>query len=406
MVYNALMSGLTKRKKTAVKKSKRQSWLARHTKLMRFMVAAIVVSTVAFAGSYIVLRSNAQVDSAPDNAITISSGGSRGLIDFKKGSVPLYVYLPPAVYTTPEDHYTRNNPQQIPTWHLSLRIGMNVKVTNIVCATGYTCQVDSSSYSGPSSQSAINNGQMQSLYLCVNLTKPDYGKNLTIMTFIVDASTAVTNTANGRDWIIIPSAEQGACLTPAQLSSNPAETGWSNQTHDHRTYGYQDAQGAGGYYSLFGWSMGAWGVSPSTAPGGAPGGAGNGEGTGDGSGGTGTGSDGTGNGDGGGGGSSATQQSNESTAIPESTSQGSQNEQNVIDPSPFYDGKLFVPGSDESWVSTEKLASGTKKVITAWPLSVSLVIILACGAMVLRLWHKRRGVEIGKAKHRSSTARS
>jgi len=54
---------------------------------------------------------------------------------------------------------------------------------------------------------------------------------------------------------------------------------------------------------------------------------------------------------GGGGGSSATTQSDSNSSLPESSDQGD-NEQPKLEPSPFFDGKLFAAGSDASAIDT------------------------------------------------------
>lgn len=85
---------------------------------------------------------------------------------------------------------------------------------------------------------------------------------------------------------------------------------------------------------------------------------------------------------GGGGGASATTQGDDSSPLPSSVKQGDQ-DQTVIEPSPFFDGKLFAAGSNAS-DSTKAVSVGGFKLGLGWVYLGGLAAVLALGGFVAR----------------------
>lgn len=113
----------------------------------------------------------------------------------------------------------------------------------------------------------------------------------------------------------------------------------------------------------------------------------NGSGNGSGNNGNGQGTNGTGTGSGGGGGgSSANQQDDEPNSLPTSGGQGGQ-DSTSLEPSPFFDGKEFKPGSDKDTLANTVSSTG-KKLARTWPL-ITAVVVLG-GIAGYGYWHKKR----------------
>lgn len=104
-------------------------------------------------------------------------------------------------------------------------------------------------------------------------------------------------------------------------------------------------------------------------------------GHGHGNGGTGTGTNGQGQGEGpssgaggGGGGSSANKQQEKPNPVPKAASQGETVEPPKPEPSPFFDGKEFKPGSDKDTLAGT-IGKAGKKVANTWPIALAVIIL-------------------------------
>lgn len=355
-------------------------------RLLSILSATLIIGSVASLGTYLLLRGNAQ-SNIPDNAIRITGSGnssvatdgwdaqSTGLkVDFKKGVIPIYVYFPAGIYLDANDRqyfYLK----QADAWHISMQLDMNAKLTDVVCAAGYTCQIDNSFYD-PSAQAA-SNGVEQRVWLCANLSRQDFNTSATLMTLRVDPSTAHSG-AYGRDWNVLTSAEQGECIAKNALSSDGYNHDYTNFSHDHYTY-----LGSGGYMTTAGGSSGSWGQTGTAS--GQSGGNGS-AGTGNGGAGQGAG---TASGTSTGGGSSANTQTDRPQSVPSASAQGTTQQPMVHTPSPFYDGKAYAPGSNP----LEATANTTSVQNTAGGRAALLIIGAAfvAGTLVLiRLLRLRR----------------
>jgi len=127
-------------------------------------------------------------------------------------------------------------------------------------------------------------------------------------------------------------------------------------------------------------------------PGVTPGPGGPGPGVGPGSGGAGTGTNGQGSGVGGGGGSSATIEADKPNATPAATGQGDATEQPEVEPSPFFDGRLFSIGSDSDG-SIEKdktVGIGGLRIGYGWLIVVGLLLVGLAGYF---FWWRRLAPE-------------
>lgn len=75
------------------------------------------------------------------------------------------------------------------------------------------------------------------------------------------------------------------------------------------------------------------------------------------------------------GGSSANRQSDRQNPIPVSSEQGSQDNQPDLEPTPFFDGKQYAPGSLQDTLA--KTTSGVKaKVVKYWPVLIGILLLL------------------------------
>lgn len=96
---------------------------------------------------------------------------------------------------------------------------------------------------------------------------------------------------------------------------------------------------------------------------------------------------------GGGGGSSATTQSDADNATPSNTDQGDATEQPKVEPSPFFDGKLFAIGSDsDANIQKDKTVGiGGLRFGYGWFYLLGLLILLGVGGWFgWKWWQKRR----------------
>lgn len=96
------------------------------------------------------------------------------------------------------------------------------------------------------------------------------------------------------------------------------------------------------------------------------------------------------------GGTSATRQGNNSNPLPSTSSQGTTRNQTKLEPSPFYDGRLYAPGSNSDGSYKDEgfgtfLATGTKKVVEgAWPYALGTVFVVSAGLVIYwRVYRKR-----------------
>lgn len=102
---------------------------------------------------------------------------------------------------------------------------------------------------------------------------------------------------------------------------------------------------------------------------------------GNGSGGSGTGTNGQGSGGGGGGTSSASRQSDLPNQVPKTSPQGSANNTTQLTPSPFYDGKEYLLGSEAD--HNKGIVSGViHKTTQNWPYITLTIMLLGCGFYV------------------------
>jgi hypothetical protein len=93
---------------------------------------------------------------------------------------------------------------------------------------------------------------------------------------------------------------------------------------------------------------------------------------------------------GGGAGTSTNTQSNTPNTVPASSPQGDTSQQTELNPSPFYDGKQYGPGSDPIDEKLGKLTIGDKKLVHGWLYVLSLVMATILAGLSLLLWHKHR----------------
>jgi hypothetical protein len=127
---------------------------------------------------------------------------------------------------------------------------------------------------------------------------------------------------------------------------------------------------------------------PAPTPSGPGGPSGPGPGIGNGDGGTGTGTNGQGAGGGGGGGASATTEADKPNPLPSTASQGDTTEQPEVDPSPFFDGKLFAAGSDsDGSISKDKTVEiGGLRIGYGWFYLLGLVVVIAGSLATYSFW--------------------
>jgi hypothetical protein len=99
---------------------------------------------------------------------------------------------------------------------------------------------------------------------------------------------------------------------------------------------------------------------------------------------------------GGNGGSTANKQSNQPNTIPSSSSQGTDNPQSEINPSPFYDGKQYDPGSDPDilGVNTTFSVAG-HRLKYGWAFVLSTLIL---GGVGYYIWYRRRHSKANSVK--------
>ena len=117
------------------------------------------------------------------------------------------------------------------------------------------------------------------------------------------------------------------------------------------------------------------------------------------SGGTGTGTQGQGTGTGtspstgsggGGGGSSATTQSDNPNSLPSSSDQGTENKQPEVEPSPFFDGKLFAAGSDV-YDNANSVSIGGFRLGYGWFYLAGALVLLGVGGFFT--WRYRQQLQ-------------
>ena len=91
----------------------------------------------------------------------------------------------------------------------------------------------------------------------------------------------------------------------------------------------------------------------------------------------------------GGGGTSAQTQGNEQNQIPTSTSQGTETEQTNAEPSPFYDGKQYAPGSDPIDETLGNISVGGRKIAHGWLYLMAFGIAGSAGGYYM-WWNHRK----------------
>lgn len=84
-------------------------------------------------------------------------------------------------------------------------------------------------------------------------------------------------------------------------------------------------------------------------------------------------------GGGGGGGSTANKQDDEPNTLPSTSPQGTKDEQPKVEPSPFFDGKLFAIGSDVDTEDIQGISVAGQKFGFGWVYLVGASVLLAVG---------------------------
>jgi uncharacterized membrane protein YgcG len=92
------------------------------------------------------------------------------------------------------------------------------------------------------------------------------------------------------------------------------------------------------------------------------------------------------------GGSSAVKQGTTNNTVPSTSAQGVKNAQSAVQPSPFYDGKEYAPGSDERLLGAKTASSILRQTKMRWPYILCAAAIVAFGGyMYLRIRRQHRG---------------
>lgn len=91
---------------------------------------------------------------------------------------------------------------------------------------------------------------------------------------------------------------------------------------------------------------------------------------------------------GGGGGSSANRQNNDHTVIPSTSSQG-ENHQSKLEPSPFFDGRQYKPGSDQDTLGNTVASTG-KKIARTWPVVLGVITLGGMAGFGYWKWKRTR----------------
>jgi uncharacterized membrane protein YgcG len=333
--------------------------------------AIIIVLAISVVGGYYILKANANYN--PDY--------------ISRKWIPGDVYLDWGPNSTPEQvgqNVSRDVSAYVPEatslrdvndgMHLSLWMH-TYKTATYVNPPGYTCK--SGLHCVASSREVARSWSVEPIQLdfisCIDVPSTKYGsKGLGILSVpykinLPQPQHAVPQVQIGWEW------SAGTCYAPKGYSITVGNSDWIS----------------GSISTVAGGSVLGDDRSSGEAPGNNPG-------TGGTSGGDGTGTDGRSGGSGSS--SRATSISSTPNAVPSTTAQGTDQEQSKLEPSPFYDGKEYTPGSDSSLEDAGVAASVFRQTTKQWPYTVAVLLLLAIGGYVA--WHFKLGRHGGVLKRK------
>lgn len=367
-------------KRKSYKKMTRSRKTKGYPGIRRIIVLSIVL-LVVLVGVYL-LKGSSRADTVPDNTIVLSDVNSSGYNDYsgykvnpQSGKVHIYIEVP-------------NTPAGITQTHFSLFLIVNLRAHNFTCASGYVCDFKDGGYTGIESvydYDASNNRSQ--VNFCVPLKTGDAGRGFVIGTLNFDPASAVHQDFSEdfrQDFYSAAVFAAGPCQEP------PPDK-WFGESSLEDTYHVVSVKAD--------WGERGTGGCVGAECGGGDGDGNGGNGDGDGTGGTGTGDNGTGTGLGpsprpgsaGNAGALATRHGSNPNSVPSATNQGNQ-QQPIVEPSPFFDGKLFTLGSNTSDSSNNKVINiGGFKIGYGWIyLLIGLAIAGVGGFFGWRLVKHRR----------------
>lgn len=329
-----------------------------NNKVATYIIALVVIVGIAAGGTYIVRRTSANsITEAPSKALTVQST--------RNGDTAKYTFL---LSNEPCQGYSQSNSCEEKAFILILldNVPKTFEYTgNVSCAVPGRC--------GVVQQTAGK--VVMCVFLPLSQRKTGYGQSLITIELRDVNRTPQDISYHESLW------DELSYIYGSNDSENPNrpvdETCASNLTFFLNF--------PGDFYNR----PATFSRSPYGSESGGSGGSGSGDGIG--SGGTGSGTNGRGEG-GSGGGSSATTQSNASNSVPQSSSQGNDDVNQSISPSPFYDGKQYESGSEADDGAGGPLVSSIRTLskVTLYIGIPAAIVVIGGVAFIARRQIRRR----------------